>query len=476
MFSKFLKTHWLILGCTLGVIAIATAFGVYRTVSAQADVEESPELQTSVVRRGDLVMYASGTGALVAGVEVDLGFGTNGPISELVVQVGDEVQEGDVLAIQGDLDQLEAAVAADALSVLNAQGALDEIRENAALITAEAMLTLANAQEALEDADWTRSVQQEGNRASQVTINNARAELTVAEASLERAKTKYDNTPGDRDEDAAKAAAYTNYATAQQQYDAALRSYNWYTGSPSETEQAQLDAEVALAEAELALAEIIWGQVKDGPDPDELKKAELQLTNAQAQMAVSERNLAEATIRAPFDGTVMTINADVGDIVSTPFITLAVLSQPHLEIFLDETDLDKLEIGNEVEVVFDAIPEVTFFGHVIQVDPGLTTTNNVTTAGGTAVLDPNESPNSVKLLVGMNAAVDVIGGRAEDVVLVPIEALRELSPGEFAVFVIEDDEPVLRFVEVGLMDFSFAEIISGLTAGETVSTGIVEVE
>ncbi len=476
MFSKFSKKHWWILGSVLGMIAILAAFGIYRSVSAQADVEESPELQTSVVRRGDLVMYASGTGTLAAGTEVDLGFGTGGPISEILVQVGDEVQEGDVLAIQGDLDQLEAAVAADALSVLSSQEDLDEIQENAVLITAEAMLTLANAQETLEDAEWTRSVQQEGNRASQVTINNARAELTLAEASLERAKMEYDNAPGERDEDAAKAAAYTKYATAQQQYDAALRAYNWYTGSPSETEQAQLDAEVALAEAQLALAENEWKQVKDGPDPDELKKAELQLVNAQAQLAVSERNLSEATILAPFDGTVMAIDADIGDIVSGPFITLAELSEPYLEIYLDETDLDMLEIGNEVEVVFDAIPEVTFIGHVIQVDPGLTTTNFVTTVHGTAVLDPQESPNPVRLLVGMNAVVDVINGRAEDVVLVPIEALRELSPGEYAVFVVENGEPKLRLVEVGLMDYSFAEISSGVDAGEIVSTGIVEVE
>ena len=78
--------------------------------------------------------------------------------------------------------------------------------------------------------------------------------------------------------------------------------------------------------------------------------------------------------------------------------------------------------------------------------------------------------------IGLNAAVDVIGGRAEDVPLVPVEALRELDPGEYAVFVVEDGEPVFRLVEVGLMDFTFAEIKSGLEPGEIVSTGIVETE
>jgi multidrug efflux pump subunit AcrA (membrane-fusion protein) len=72
--------------------------------------------------------------------------------------------------------------------------------------------------------------------------------------------------------------------------------------------------------------------------------------------------------------------------------------------------------------------------------------------------------------------VDIIGGRAENAVLVPVEALRELGPEEYAVFVVEDGEPTLRIVEVGLIDFVSAEIISGLDAGEIVTTGIVETE
>jgi multidrug efflux pump subunit AcrA (membrane-fusion protein) len=71
--------------------------------------------------------------------------------------------------------------------------------------------------------------------------------------------------------------------------------------------------------------------------------------------------------------------------------------------------------------------------------------------------------------------VEVIGGRAENVLLVPVEALREVSLGQYAVFVLgADGEPELRFVEVGLMDISFAEITSGLEMGDTVTTGLVE--
>jgi multidrug efflux pump subunit AcrA (membrane-fusion protein) len=80
------------------------------------------------------------------------------------------------------------------------------------------------------------------------------------------------------------------------------------------------------------------------------------------------------------------------------------------------------------------------------------------------------------LPVGLNATVEVIGGQTQNAVLVPVEALRELSEGQYALFVMEDSEPKLRTVEVGLMDFTFAEILSGVAEGEVVTTGIVETQ
>ncbi|MFV2045338.1 MAG: hypothetical protein ACC700_19160, partial [Anaerolineales bacterium] len=104
-------------------------------------------------------------------------------------------------------------------------------------------------------------------------------------------------------------------------------------------------------------------------------------------------------------------------------------------------------------------------------DPSLNTQGNISTVRGLVRLDSGAIDG---LLIGMNAAVDVVGGRAEGVPLVPVEALRELGPGEYAVFVLLDGEPRLRPVEVGLMDFTFAEIVSGLEVGEVITTGIVE--
>jgi multidrug efflux pump subunit AcrA (membrane-fusion protein) len=72
----------------------------------------------------------------------------------------------------------------------------------------------------------------------------------------------------------------------------------------------------------------------------------------------------------------------------------------------------------------------------------------------------------------MNAEIEVVAGEARNAVLVPLQALRELGPDQYAVFVVGDDgELALRPVVVGLKDYVNAEIVSGLEAGEVISLG-----
>jgi multidrug efflux pump subunit AcrA (membrane-fusion protein) len=61
-------------------------------------------------------------------------------------------------------------------------------------------------------------------------------------------------------------------------------------------------------------------------------------------------------------------------------------------------------------------------------------------------------------------------------VLVPVEALREIGDGKYTLFVMQNGTPKLRTVDVGLQDITYAEIKSGLEAGEIVTTGIVETQ
>ena len=203
----------------------------------------------------------------------------------------------------------------------------------------------------------------------------------------------------------------------------------------------------------------------------------LSLQQAQLNVAAAEAALSEASLLAPVDGTVLAINADVGENAGTAvLITLADLERPLVEIYIDESDLDKVGLSFEVDVTFDALPDDTFTGTITQVDPQLSVVNGVTAIRALVQLNADSFSKPQTLPIGLNATVEVIGGRATNALLVPVEALREISPGEYALFVMENDEPKLTFVEVGLMDFTFAEIKSGVQAGDIVTTGVIETQ
>ncbi len=465
------KRMWIFI--VLIIIIAGGGYAYYQIAHLPEDATEEPSIQTATVRQGDLVIRASGSGELIALSEVDLGFGIAGPIAELYVQVGDVVTAGEPLAVQGEREQLEAAIASDQLAVMNAEEDLQDIYDQADLVAAQAMIALAQAQDALSDVEYTWSVQQAGNRASSSTIDAAEAKLVLAEIDLEKAQAEFNKYYGRPTDDPARANAQTKLSSAQQRYDSALRELNWYLGEPTEIQQLLLDADVALAQAKLREAEREYERVKDGPDPDEVARAELQLIDAKAKLTVSQENLDQSVVVAPMDGTMLRVDGQVGDTVSGAFMTIANLNQPHLEVFLDETDLDKIKVGYVAEVIFDALPDSVFIGHVVLVDPTLMQTQGVTAVRGIVELDdvPIDS-----LPIGLGASVDIVAGSAEGVPLIPYEALREIGPGEYAVFVMEDDEPKLRVVGVGLMDFSFVEITFGLNPGEVVTTGIVETE
>ena len=467
-FEKVSGKRWLI--PVLGLILVGAVVGAYYLLRPSADAQvQEHQMQTATVRQGVLEVRAGGSGVLIAMNQITLGFGTSGLLAELYVSAGDRVKTGDVLAVQGEQEELEAVVASTQLSILDAQQALDTIHESADLVAAQAQLDLANAREDLEDAEYDWSVAQSGNRASNATLEAAAAELSLAESALERAK---DQLSQDPDNDLAK----LNVANAEKRYNSALWSWNWYTGEPTNIQQDLLDAQLALAQAKVAEAERDYAQVADGPDPDQVMKAELQLENALASWEDAKSNLEKAVILAPFDSTILSVTASVGDNISGGFITLADLSQPYVEVYLDETDLDKIKLDYEVEVIFDALPESVFTGHVVQIDPSLYQSQNVSTLRGLVRLDEDAAEQVSDLPLGVNASVDVIAGRAEGAILVPVEALRQIGSDEYTVFVVQGEELELRMVEVSLIDITFAAVTDGLQPGEVVSTGIVEAE
>jgi RND family efflux transporter MFP subunit len=524
-----LKNKYTLIVVVAVIVLSISGFLAYR-VLGQSDSAETtePQMQTAVARRGDIILFASAAGSVVPATEIGIGFSESGTLNEVLVKLGEQVEAGQVLAslqTNNTEESIAASLASAQLSVLNAQQALDEITDSWQMEAAQALLaveeaeqdledtlnpalTVAQAQQAVATAQQTlEEAQVAYNRtfltASQANIDDAYADMIIARNNLEKAQERFDKVANKPDDNIQRAQAQGSLSAAQQAYDNTVANYNAAIGTSSDTEKAIAEAdlaeaqaqyleaqrtlervqngatpgEIALAEAQLASTQANFERIKDGPDPDEVAIAQAQLTNAQAQLALAEEEQVYIDLIAPMDGTVLSIDANVGEQVNTgAIITLADLEQPMLEVYLDETDLDKVAVGYEIEVVFDAYPDLAFTGQIVEVDPSLNTVSNIQAVRALAVLDEDSFVKPQTLPVGLNASVDVIGGRAENAVLVPVEALRELGPDEYAVFVVEDGEPKLRIVTVGLVDFTSAEILSGLEVGEVVSTGIVDTE
>lgn len=336
---------------------------------------EEDALKASGIVEADEVAVSSEVGARVAEVFAEKGDG---------VAAGDKLYRLDDEFLQTERGRLVAAgnqaITGAKLQLLIAEQGLRDLEDDWPIIAAQARLALANATDALDDSEKYRNNQQEGQRASETTIKNARAELTLAEKALKGAKSKYDSEPGSRREDAGKASAYKAYAAAQQRYDAALRSYNWYTGHPTDVQHEILDAEVALAEASVADSQAEWEKWKDGPDPAQLELAIANVDNALAQLELAEADaevqlanmdlqLSKYLILSSVDGTILTHNVEVGEIVlpGAPTMIIGQLDDLTITVFIPEDQYGLVSIGDTAEVSVDSFPDMTFSAIVISI-------------------------------------------------------------------------------------------------------------
>ena len=472
MFSKK-KRLWI----TIALISFLAVGGyyAYQTMFAPSDTPSEPAIQTAKVRQGDLTLYASGTGSLIPSAEASFGFRSSGQLLSLSVSVGDWVEAGQLLA---ELDNLP-----EQIKLRQAERSLRELTSPVAIAVAER--DVAIAEQEVVDALSTLAYQ------ISPTVFHMENALAEVQAELLLAKEEAENSPSDEaDAKVVKLENDLEYAeknlrSARYYYEIeyipetftveATRTEPAYIAAPSEANITEARADYLLAQEKLVEAKNYLAVLKGEDIPEDATGSMLtKFEQAQFDLLSAQNSLDATRLYAPISGMVMSIDAQVGDTVGTsPIITIADTSESYLEIFLDETDWGMIDVGYPVEVIFDVLSEKTFSGEVVQVDPALYSTQSSSLVRGFVRLD-DASFSGSKLPVGSAAAVEVIGGRAENVLLVPVEALREASPGQYTVFVMVNDEPKLRVVEVGLQDLFYAEITAGLEAGDVVSTGVVE--
>jgi len=494
-------------------------------------------IQEAVARTGNLTVSVTGSGQLVPVSTADLSFQENGTLVELNVGVGDQVQSGDILAIlQIDKTPTEQAaeITSAELELLRTQDNLDQLQQNAQLEAARALTTLEEtlrnledlqdielelaiaqqavhqAEQVLEDAEMMLYIVD--STPSQVAYDIANASLMFKEKDLQeimdqiaKVENQIKSAPNNRTRDRLKQQLLNlelELANQQLEVDQAQYKYNSLDDPPEELDlalaeaqlkaaQAQLNqaqrdladlesgpsgSEYAIAEAQLAEAQSGWERLKDGPDTNEVTLAEAQIAKAQAALTLAQNNQLIVELVTPQAGTVMAINSSVGDRVNgKTILSLADMSQPAVEVYLDEIDSSQVQLGDTVKVTFDALPEVYFDGYIQTVDPSLSTTDS--TSALKAIIHLDAVPNQfVALPIGLNATVEVIAGEANNSVLIPVEALHKQPDNSHLIYIKAGATLEPRTVQVGLTDPTTAAIISGLQAGERVVISGVDMD
>ena len=576
------------------IVILAVVIGLgFVGYKAFAGKEASPAaaLETVPVERGTIVATVNASGSIAPEAKVTLAFKVPGRVAEVLVKEGDWVEAGEPLArletadlevavaqakaalatAQASLAQVRAgareeeiaaaegavaaarggvaaakatlaqteartklAVAAAEAAVAQAQGTLDAAKAN--LASAEAQL--AKVQAGASDEDLTMAqlnVEAARVQLAQLqaypderTVEIARENWEVAKNSLWQAQLERDAIQGQPvpgyQKDLAKAAvavaesstriAELQYLQAQEgasdeeirlaqialsQAQAQLAKLE----SPAEEDlamaQAAVDAararvqtaqagkdaaevslaqaqaavgEVAIAQAQLEIAEgqLAQGQaqldlLKAGASAEQVAVAEAQVDQARAALKQAELPLGEATIVAPFAGTVAYVGVEVGELTSStkPAIILVDLSSFHIDVRVDETDIGRISVGQEASITLDAFPDVELKGRVARIDPAGTVIQGIVSYGVTIEIAPTE----VGIKPDMTANVDVVIENKEGVLLVPNRAIGRDREGEY-VEVLAAGQPQKVYIETGLSNGTSTEVVAGLREGERV--------
>ncbi len=276
---------------------------------------------------------------------------------------------------------------------------------------------------------------------------------------MEAAKSAYDHTPGHLADGGARAEAYLAYINARTAYTKALSSYNWYTGHPTDIQQAQLEADVAVAQAQLDDATREYERLKGGPDPDDVAAAE-------ARVAAARATVEQAWIAAPFNGTITSVDVQPGDQVSpgTVAVQLADLSQMLVDVAVSEVDINRVKPGQPAELTFDAILDRTYHGEVTEVDlAGAESQGVVSFLVTVALTDPDELVRP-----GLTAAVNLVVDQIDGALLVPNRAVRVVN-GDRVVYVMRDGKMVAVPIVLGTSSETHSQVLEGeLASGDLI--------
>lgn len=379
---------------------------------------------------------------------------------------------------------------AEARAELDRQrSALATAKEQARQNVETAANTLRNAQAAYSTAYWDlehvklygtdprteRALNGAQQQDFQVAFDQAARALADAEAGVKQAQIDYDTAR--QNETSGLTTAEARVRAAQTDLDTLLAGADADDLAAARAQLARAEADlasltgaeragaVAAQSANVEAAQARLEQLTADPTSSDLARAEARVAQAQAQLDQAQFQLDDATLRAPFAGVVATVNVAAGESVGAlaPVVLIDV-SRYLVKVTVDEVDIGRVQTGQPVEVLIDALGE-TLPGTVLRLEPLPQTDSSVTAYLVTVEIDP--AGKAVK--AGMTASATIVADSRQDVLTVPAAAVRSEN-GQDVVGVVVTGADGQRAIEdtpvtVGLRTADTVEITSGLAEG-----------
>ena len=218
--------------------------------------------------------------------------------------------------------------------------------------------------------------------------------------------------------------------------------------------------------------------LEDATVGDSVKSSELNVESAKNQLSSAKKSLDDYRVTAPISGTVITKNAKAGDNINAtyanPLAVIYDLSKVKFRMKVDELDVLKIQVGQEVQVTADALPEVEMTGHITNISLEAITNGGVTEYPVTVEMDDVGS-----LLPGMNVSATIVLDEQKNALCIPVDSLmrgnlvyvknaqdQQTSEEELADGVPDGFHKV--DVTVGISSDSQVQILSGLNETDEV--------
>src|SRR6185437_15181059 len=233
----------------------------------------------------------------------------------------------------------------------------------------------------------------------------------------------------------------------------------------------EVDAARRALAADDASLKSMSQQQTQGYAPIDLQHAAANLANAQAAYSSALDTLQKENVRAPFAGTVYSVSTRTSDFVQggSQLLQMADLKQIQVHAYFDEPEIGKLAVGQSVTIVWAALPNRVWHGHVVRTPSTIITygTRNV----GEALVSVDDADET--LLPNTNVTITVVLNDMKNVLLIPREALRIDDTGDY-VYGLDNGHLKRIPVKIGALNLTKVQIAFGLHPGDLVVLSAVD--